>query len=207
MGAMATTFTRMDESTAEQWRVIGSETTRNQPRVAEQFLTMLRQLEAITDGFATNQMVHCLQTATLAEKAGADDEIVFASLCHDIGKVVSVFNHPAIAAEMIRPFVRDEVYHMIRTHQDFQGRHYYAHFGGDPDARERYEGEPWFDLTARFADEWDQIAFDPDAETYRYRSPATSKVGVVRAHRPPSPVMMSPGLVMVMSVPSSVRST
>jgi predicted HD phosphohydrolase len=163
---MATTFTRMDRSTAEQWRVIGAETMAHQPRVAEQFLTMLGQLAGITDGFATDQLTHCLQTATLAEKAGADDEVVFASLCHDVGKVVSVFNHPAIAAEMIRPFVRDEVYHMIRTHQDFQGRHYYAHFGGDPDAREQYRDEPWFDLTARFADEWDQIAFDPDAETY-----------------------------------------
>ena len=67
---------------------------------------------------------------------------MFASLCHDIGKVVSVFNHPAIAAEMIRPYVRDDVYRMIRVHQDFQGRHYYAHFGGDPDAREQYAGEP-----------------------------------------------------------------
>jgi predicted HD phosphohydrolase len=163
---MASTFTRMDQSTAEQWKVIGAETMRHQPRVAEQFLTMLRQLADITDGFATDQLTHCLQTATLAEKAGADDEIVFASLCHDIGKVISVYNHPAIAAEMIRPYVRDEVYHMIRAHQDFQGRHYYAHFGGDPDAREKYTGEPWFDLTARFADEWDQTAFDPDAETY-----------------------------------------
>jgi predicted HD phosphohydrolase len=163
---MASTFTRMDQSTAEQWGVIGAETMRNQPRVAEQFLTMLRQLAGITDGFATDQLTHCLQTATLAEKAGADDEVVFASLCHDVGKVVSVFNHPAIAAEMIRPFVRDEVYHMIRTHQDFQGRHYYAHFGGNPDAREQYRDDPWFELTARFADEWDQIAFDPDAETY-----------------------------------------
>jgi predicted HD phosphohydrolase len=163
---MASTFTRMDQSTAAQWGVIGQETMRNQPRVAEQFLTMLRQLADITDGFATDQLTHCLQTATLAEKAGADDEVVFASLCHDIGKVISVFNHPAIAAEMIRPFVRDEVFQMIRTHQDFQGRHYYAHFGGDPDAREQYRDEPWFDLTARFADEWDQIAFDPEAETY-----------------------------------------
>jgi predicted HD phosphohydrolase len=163
---MATTFTRMDRSTAEQWAVIGRETMRNQPRVADQILTMLRQLEGIIDGFATNQLVHVLQTATLAEKAGADDEVVFASLCHDVGKVVSVFNHPAIAAEMIRPYVRSDVYHMIRTHQDFQGRHYYAHFGGDPDAREQYRDEPWFALTARFADEWDQIAFDPEVETY-----------------------------------------
>jgi predicted HD phosphohydrolase len=160
------TFTRMDESTAEQWAVIGAETMNNQPRVAEQFLSMLRQLEGITDGFATNQLVHACQTATLAEKAGADDEMVFAALNHDIGKVVSVFNHPAIAAEMIRPFVGDDVYHVIKYHQDFQGRHYYAHFGKDPNMRDEYRGEPWFDLAEQFADEWDQIAFDPEAETY-----------------------------------------
>jgi predicted HD phosphohydrolase len=161
----ATTFTRMDESTAEQWAVIGKETIANQPRVAEQFLTMLRQLADITDGFATDQLTHCLQTATLAERAGADDEMVFASLCHDIGKVVSVFNHPAIAAEMIRPFVRDDVYHAIKYHQDFQGRHYYEHFGKSPDERDKYVGEPWFDLAAQFADEWDQVAFDPAYDT------------------------------------------
>ena len=94
----ATTFTRMDESTAEQWAVIGRETVENQPRVAEQFLTMLRQCADITDGFATDQLTHCLQTATRAERAGADDEVVVASLCHDIGKAISVPNHPEIAA-------------------------------------------------------------------------------------------------------------
>ena len=163
---MATTFTRMDESTAEQWGVIGSETLNNQPRVAEQFLSMLRQCAGITDGFATDQLTHCLQTATNAEKAGADPEVVFASLCHDIGKVISVFNHPAIAAEMIKPYVSSDTYHMILVHQDFQGKHYYAHFGKDPNARAQYEGEPWYDLAARFADEWDQTAFDPDGETF-----------------------------------------
>jgi predicted HD phosphohydrolase len=163
---MATTFTRMDESTREQWQVIGTETLTNQPRVAEQFLSMLRQCAEITDGFATDQLTHCLQTATLAEKAGADNEVIFASLCHDIGKVISVFNHPAIAAEMIKPYVRDEVYKMILVHQDFQGKHYYAHFDKDPNARDQYAGEPFYELAATFADEWDQTAFDPDAETY-----------------------------------------
>src|SRR5439155_1007454 len=69
------------------------------------------------------------------------------------------------AAEILKPYVRDEVCSMIRAHQDFQGRHYYQHFGGDPDAREQYRGQPWFDLAARFADEWDQISFDPDYDT------------------------------------------
>lgn len=162
----ATSFTRMDESTAEQWAVIGAETTANQPRVADEVLAMIDRLEAITDGFSTNQKVHALQTATLAEQAGADQEMIVAALCHDIGKLISVMNHPGIAAEILKPYVRPEVYDAIRVHQDFQGKHYYAHFGGNPNARDRYEGEGFFDLAALFADEWDQVAFDPDAETY-----------------------------------------
>ena len=160
-----TTFTRMDESTAEQWAVIGKETMDHQGRVADGVLELLRSLADITDGFAVDQLTHCLQTATLAERAGVDDEMVVASLCHDIGKAVSVPNHPKIAAEILKSYVSDDVYNVIRVHQDFQGRHYYHHFGGDPDAREQYRGESWFDLAAQFADEWDQIAFDPDYDT------------------------------------------
>jgi predicted HD phosphohydrolase len=165
MGLMATTFTRMDESTAEQWAVIGSETSDHQGRVADRVLGMLRSLDDVTDGFAVDQLTHSLQTATLAERAGADDEVVVASLCHDIGKAVSVPNHPKIAAEILKPYVRDDVYEMIRAHQDFQGRHYYAHFGGDPNAREQHRGASWFALAEQFADEWDQIAFDPGYDT------------------------------------------
>jgi predicted HD phosphohydrolase len=164
----ASSFTRMDESTAEQWAVIGAETMQNQPRVAESVLTMLRSLSSITDGFATDQLTHCLQTATLAERAGADDEVVVASLCHDIGKAISVPNHPRIAAEILKPYVREDVYKMILVHQDFQGKHYYHHFGGNPEAREQHRETltpEQFELAAKFADEWDQIAFDPDGPT------------------------------------------
>jgi predicted HD phosphohydrolase len=165
---MASTFTRMDESTAEQWAVIGAETAKNQSRVADRVLMLLDSLSEITDGFATDQLTHCLQTATLAERAGADDEVVVASLCHDLGKSISVPGHPGIAAAILKPYVRDEVYKMILVHQDFQGRHYYHHFGGDPDAREKHRdtlSADEFALAARFADEWDQVAFDPDGPT------------------------------------------
>jgi len=162
---MTQTFTRMDESTQEQWAHIGAETMKRQQHGGERVLALLRSLAEITDGFATDQLTHCLQTATRAERAGADPEVVVASLCHDIGKAISVPNHPAIGAEILKPYVREEVYSMILAHQDFQGRHYYQHFGGDPDAREQYRGQPWFDLAARFADEWDQLSFDPDYDT------------------------------------------
>jgi predicted HD phosphohydrolase len=126
---------------------------------------MLRGLGDVVVGFATDQLTHCLQTATRAERDGADTEVVVAALVHDIGKFVSVPNHPAIAAEILKPYVRDEVYWMIKAHQDFQGRHYYHHFGGDPNARDAYQGEPWFGLAERFADDWDQTAFDPSYDT------------------------------------------
>jgi predicted HD phosphohydrolase len=161
-------FTRMDEGTEDDWVTIGSELVADQPRTAEVVLGLLRSLEGVRHGFAVDQLTHCLQTATRAERAGAPDEVVIASLCHDIGKAVSTPNHPAIAAAILKPYVSRPVHEMIRVHQHFQGRHYYAHFGGDPEARENHraglDAETWA-LCERFADEWDQVAFDPGYDT------------------------------------------
>jgi predicted HD phosphohydrolase len=90
-----------------------------------------------------------------------DEEVIVASLCHDIGKIISVANHPKIAAEILRPYVREDVYWMIYAHQDFQGKHYYAHLGMDPDLRRNHVGKSYFELAQRFADDWDQTSFDP----------------------------------------------
>lgn len=158
-------FTQMEGSTEEQWREIGRETSKNQARTPEAILAMLRSLQSVVDGFAIDQLTHCLQTATRAERAGASDEMVVASLCHDIGKAISVPNHPRIAAEILKPYVSQEVYSVILTHQDFQGRHYYKHFGLNPDARDAYRDEAWYEMGERFADEWDQTSFDPEYPT------------------------------------------
>jgi predicted HD phosphohydrolase len=31
--------------------------------------------------------------------------------------------------------------------------------------RDRYRGEPWYELAEQFADRWDQNSFDPDYPT------------------------------------------
>jgi predicted HD phosphohydrolase len=126
---------------------------------------MLRQLDGFHGGFGVNQLTHALQTATLAERAGAPEDLVAGALCHDIGKIVSLANHPAIAAEIIRPYVSEETYQIVRTHQDFQGRHYYALLGRDPEERSKYAAEPWYPRAEQFTDEWDQAAFDPAYDT------------------------------------------
>lgn len=159
------TFTRMDQSTSEQWQQIIAETIDYEEGMADRVLRMLASLESLTVGFAVDQLVHSLQTATRAEEAGASTEVVVASLCHDIGKVVSVLNHPAVAAEILRSYVSDDTYRMILSHQDFQGRHYYDYIGRDTNARQQYVGQSWYALAEQFADEWDQASFDPDYPT------------------------------------------
>ena len=158
-------FTRMDQGKIEDWKVIGQAVGQRQATMPQVIKTMLLQLEAQVDGFAVNQLVHGLQTATRAEREGADEEMIVAALCHDIGKVISVENHPAIAAEILKPYVSRETYEIVRTHQDFQGRHYYALIGKDPEARRQYESEPWYAMACKFTDEWDQAAFDPAYDT------------------------------------------
>jgi predicted HD phosphohydrolase len=159
------TFARMDESTKAQWDTIATESIEDWANVPDRMLGMLRALSGITNGFAVDQLTHVCQTAARAQRAGADDEVVAAALCHDIAKAVSEPNHPAVAAALLAPYVRPDVVWMVQVHQDFQGRHYYGFLGKDPEARVQYEGHPAYELAERFADEWDQTSFDPDYDT------------------------------------------
>ena len=158
-------FRRLDEATAVQWKEIAAQAALNQHRVAENVLQMLRSLASLTEGFPVNQLVHSLQTAARAESAGVDDEMLVAALCHDVGNLIEPSNHAMIAAEILRPFVRKEVYWVVRVHQEFQGRYYFHHFNLDRNISDRYKGHPSYELARRFSSEWDQMAFDPDYET------------------------------------------
>ena len=158
-------FTRMDESQTSEWMAIGQEVAKRQSGMPGKIIEMLKQLEEQVDGFAVDQLRHGLQTATRAVRDNASEEMIVAALCHDIGKAISVMNHPAIAAEILRPYVSEDTYEIVRTHQDFQGRHYYALMGKDPDARRQYVNEPWYEMACKFTDEWDQTSFDPSYDT------------------------------------------
>lgn len=158
-------FTDMRQGTAEDWAHIAAEHGRHQQSAAAtQIMESLKRLEAIEVGFAANQLGHSLMAGTLARRAGASDEEVVAALCHDIGKLFSIPNHGPIAAEMLKPYVSDDVYHAVYWHQAFQGRYYFEHLGLDPEARARFEGESWYAFAVKLVDEWDAPAFDPDFE-------------------------------------------
>ena len=67
------TFTRMDESTTAEWQQIWSRPWSIEQGMADRVLAMLASLEDLTVGFAVDQLVHSLQTATRAEEAGRLD--------------------------------------------------------------------------------------------------------------------------------------
>ena len=155
-------FTTMIDGTAEDWGHIAREHMAHQRSAAGlQIMDSLRRLEPIVVGFAANQLTHCLMAGTLARRSGASDEEVVAALTHDLGKLFSIPNHGPIAAEMLKPYVSDDLYQTIYWHQDFQGRYYYNHLGKPTDMRERFRGEPWFATAEKLVDEWDGPAFDP----------------------------------------------
>lgn len=154
-------FRSMFEGTEEDWQVIGAEHAKHQaeeqPRVIMEQLARLGDLQV---GFRADQLTHSLMCGTLARRAGANDEEVVAALCHDLGKAMSIPNHGAIAAEILKPYVEDYIYHAIKWHQHFQGKYYYNHLGLSTDMRSEFKDEPWYDFACKLVDEWDAPAFD-----------------------------------------------
>lgn len=156
-------FTNMHEGTASDWAYIAAEHGKHQQSAAaKQIMESLKRLEHIEVGFAANQLTHSLMAGTLARRSGASDEEVVAALTHDLGKLFSIPNHGPIAAEMLKPYVREDVYHAVYHHQQFQGRYYFEHLGLNPEAREQFRDQSWYDFAVRLVDEWDAPAFDPD---------------------------------------------
>lgn len=125
-------FTRMQDGSLDDWKIIGAAHKQDFGNTADRFIGMLRQLENATLGFACDQLQHALMCATLARRSGASPEHIVIALCHDIAKVINVPNHGPIAAEMMRPYISDDSYHVIYHHQAFQGEHYYHYLARRP---------------------------------------------------------------------------
>ncbi|RYF66016.1 MAG: HD domain-containing protein [Comamonadaceae bacterium] len=164
MNARAT-FVRMQDSTREDWQVIGGEFMQFAGGLPERVVRHLQILQGDYGGFPVDRYTHSLQTATRALRAGRDEEYVVCALLHDIGDTLGSFNHPDIAAAILKPFVSEQNHWMVQNHGIFQGHYFFHHIGLDRDMRENFRSHPNFDHTAEFCELYDNPAFDPKAET------------------------------------------
>ena len=159
------TFVRMQDSTQEDWQRIGGEFRQFAGGLPERIVKHLQILEGDYGGFPIDRYTHSLQTATRALRAGRDDEYVVCALLHDIGDTLGAFNHPDIAAAILKPFVTEENLWMVQHHGIFQGHSFFHHLGLDRDMRDAFRDNPHYDRTAEFCELYDNPAFDPKGET------------------------------------------
>jgi predicted HD phosphohydrolase len=158
-------FRNFEEGTQEDWTIIASQYRGFAQGLPDRVLTHLKLLEGDFGGFPIDRLQHCLQTATRAHRDGRGESYVVMALLHDIGDTLGAYNHPDIAAAIVKPFVSQEEHWICEQHGLFQG-HYYFHFlGMDRNARDVHRGHRYWDACQEFCRKYDQAAFDPDYDT------------------------------------------
>ena len=118
---MTTTFKKMSESTKEDWTEILGEAMAFNRGLADRVLNHLKLLDGDFGGFPIDRLQHSLQTATRAHRDGRDEEYVVCALLHDIGDTLGSYNHPDVAAAILKPFVSEKNHWMVANHGAFQG--------------------------------------------------------------------------------------
>ncbi|MBY6219056.1 HD domain-containing protein [Qipengyuania aquimaris] len=158
-------FREMKEGTKEDWAIIGAEYREFAKDLPDRVLEHLKLLDGDFGGFPVDRLEHSLQTATRAHRDGRGEQYVVMALLHDIGDTLGSYNHPEVAAAIIKPFVTEEIHWICQNHGAFQGYYYFHHLGMDRDLREKFRDSPHFDACAEFCEKYDQAAFDPDYES------------------------------------------
>jgi predicted HD phosphohydrolase len=157
-------FTHMEHGTEQDWAIIAKDFGVYARQLPSRILNHLRLLDGDFGGFPVDRLTHSLQTATRAHRDGRDEEYVVCALLHDIGDTLATYNHPDIAAAILKPFVSAENLWMVEQHGIFQGYYFFHHLGMDRHLREQFAEHPQYQQTIEFCAKYDAAAFDPDYE-------------------------------------------
>jgi predicted HD phosphohydrolase len=158
-------FTRMEDGTREEYEFLDRMEDEYKSALPERLIDALRKLDHSLTGYRISRLEHCLQGATRAHRAGESDEMIVAILLHDIGDELATYSHSEMAAAILRPFVSEKLYWIVKHHGVFQMYYYAHHCGGDRNSREIYRDHAWYQDAIDFCHNYDQNCFDPDYET------------------------------------------
>lgn len=161
----AAKFHTMTEGTQEDWDIIMSHNLPFARSGGKRVLDHLRLLDGDFGGFAVDRLTHSLQTATRAHRDGRSEEYVVMALLHDIGDTLGAYNHPDVAAAILKPFVSEENLWITQHHGIFQGYNFFHYIGLNRDMREQFKGHEHYQATADFIEKYDCPAFDPNYDS------------------------------------------
>jgi predicted HD phosphohydrolase len=171
-------FHDMSEGTQQDWNAIMTHMIPFSRNGGARVLDHLRLLEGDCGGFAIDRLQHCLQTATRAHRDGRPEDYVVMALIHDIGDTLGAYNHPDIAAAIIKPFVSEELHWITQHHGIFQGYNFFHYLGLDRNMRDNFAEHPHAAACQEFIDKYDCPAFDPnyDSEPLEFFEPMVMRL-------------------------------
>ena len=186
-------FRAMKDGDKEDYAFLNEHEIEYTKGTSNKLLGALTELDEGLSGYQITRLGHSLQSATRAERDGADTDWIVSTLLHDIGDIFAPYNHDEYAASILRPFVREQCTWVVEKHADFQMVYYGRHVGADPNKREKHRGHIFFDDCVTFCERWDQSSFDPEYDTLP-TSHFTERVHEVFARRPYDPTVLRPGV-------------
>ena len=155
-------FTAMKDGTEDDYLFLKPLEDNHVRGTAQRVLRELKQQEQETlPGYKITRLEHGLQAATRAYRDGADIDWVVGAVLHDIGDGLAPQNHDQFAAEILRPFLREEVVWTVGHHGAFQMYYYAHHYGWNRHEREKYRESPYFQSCAGFLRALGPILFRP----------------------------------------------
>ncbi|WP_067561442.1 HD domain-containing protein [Halofilum ochraceum] len=157
-------FTRMEDGTQADYEFLDRLAEQQKEELVDNIMKELHALSGSFEGYQIDRLEHVVQSATRAYHDDKDEEYVVCALLHDMGDHLSPDNHSEYAAAILRPYVSEANYWMVKHHGAFQMYYYAHHLGGDRHAREAFRDSPYFDRTEAFTYYYDQNCFDPDYE-------------------------------------------
>jgi predicted HD phosphohydrolase len=158
-------FTRMEDGTREEYEFLDHMEDEYKAALPDRIVESLRKLEHSLSGYRISRLEHCLQGATRAHRAGESEEMIVAILLHDIGDELATYSHSEMAAAILRPFVAEKLYWIVKHHGVFQMYYYAHHCGGDRNCRDMYRDHAWYQDAVDFCHNYDQNCFDPDYDS------------------------------------------
>ena len=135
-------------------------------KIADRLLKFMSGLTETLEGYQVSRLEHSLQSATRAYKNGESEEMIVATLLHDIGDELAPMNHSEYAAAIIKPYVSEKTHWIIEKHGEFQMFYYAHHLGGDKYRRDKYKGHKYYQDTVNFCENYDQNSFDPNYKSF-----------------------------------------
>ena len=159
-------FTEMKNGTKKDYLFLDKHEKDFASKTADRVIKYMSGLTETLEGYQVSRLEHSLQSASRAYKNKENEEMIVATLLHDIGDDLAPMNHSEYAAAILKPYVSERTHWIIEKHGEFQMFYYAHHLGGDRNKRDKYKNHKYYKATKDFCEKYDQNSFDPNFKSF-----------------------------------------